>query len=98
MRVEYLHEEFYDQHKKGKWTFFNTKAIEVEESEDEASKYGAACKEDSILEDLRMREAVNNGISNLTIPDPTWMMLYEAKCMDLGIPARSDKQLERFLS
>ena len=25
-------------------------------------------------------------------------MLYEAKCMDLGIPARSDKQLERFLS
>lgn len=50
------------------------------------------------MEDLRLREAVTNGISNLTIADEIWVMLYEAKCIDLGIPARSDKQLERFLS
>ena len=96
-RVEYLHEERFDEHKKGKWTFFNTKAVEVEESTSEEDP-AHGCKEDSILEDLRLREQMNNGVSNLTIPDQVWVMLYEAKCMDLGIPARSDKQLERFLS
>lgn len=31
-KVEYVHEEFYDNNSKGKWTIFNKHALEVEES------------------------------------------------------------------
>ena len=31
-KVEYVHEEFYDNTSKGKWTIFNKHALEVEES------------------------------------------------------------------
>lgn len=31
-KIEYVHEEFYDNNSKGKWTIFNKHALEVEES------------------------------------------------------------------
>ena len=33
-----------------------------------------------------------------SIPESTWLQLYEAKCLDLGIPYKADKQQERFIT
>jgi hypothetical protein len=49
------------------------------------------CKEDSIIEDL-------NNLNGTTISEAVWNKLYEAKCMDLGLPCKSDKQQERFVT
>ena len=97
-RIEYLHEEYYDEATKGKWTIFNKHAVEVDDLDETNQSERFFCKEDSILEDIRLDERINNGVSASTVPDSTWRLLYEAKCMDLGIPCKSDKQLERFIT
>lgn len=33
-RIEYLHEEYYDEATKGKWTIFNKHAVEVDDLDD----------------------------------------------------------------
>ena len=53
--------------------------------------------EDQIIEQLKYEEK-NGGVSHCSIPEKIWLKLYEAKCMDLGIPLKSDKQMERFVT
>ena len=77
----------------GKWTIFNKHAIEIEPEQDpnEKSGRGGVCREDSIIETLISQ-------NQSTIPHHVWSKLYEAKCMDLGLPCKSDKQAERFIT
>lgn len=88
--IEYLHDdvEVYDSNNKRKWvwTFFNKAAVEGEPEQDalDKSARGYLCKEDSIIENL-------NNLNQATISDTIWNKLYEAKCMDLGLPGKSDK-------
>lgn len=91
--IEYIHEEIYDEKRKGKWTIFNKHAVVVEREPEplERSARGYLCKEDSIIESL-------NNQNRSSISDNVWNQLYEAKCMDLGLPCKSDKQQERFVT
>jgi hypothetical protein len=50
-----------------------------------------------ILEQLKAEEKQNGQVSKNQIPIKVWVKLYQSKCMDLGIPWKSDKQLQRFL-
>lgn len=87
-KLEYIHEEFYDTNNKNKWTIFNKHAIEIEQPRvADCSHY--ACQEDQIIENI------NINVSSM--PEELWIKLYEAKCMDLGLPCKSDKQQERFV-
>lgn len=47
-KVEYIHEEFYDNSSKQKWTIFNKHALEICESDEEAHE--PKFMEDSIIE------------------------------------------------
>jgi len=91
--TEYLHEEFYDGESKNKWTIFNKHAIEIKEPE---SDDGGQLEDQIVDEMTKMNRMADSNASN--IPDSTWIALYEAKCIDLGIAAKSDKQLDRFIS
>ena len=51
-KVEYIHEEFYDSKTKGKWTIFNKHAVELTENSEEEDEY--CCKEDSIIEQMKL--------------------------------------------
>jgi hypothetical protein len=35
-----------------------------------------------------MEESKNEGVSLSSIPEKIWLKLFEAKCMDLGIPIK----------
>ena len=80
-----------DTHSRGKWTIFNQQAIEVVEVESEEDGL-LKIKEEEMIKQIMTAD--DNGLN--TIPDQVWTMLYEAKCVDLGIPSKSEKQLERF--
>ena len=95
-KVEYIHEEFYDTKTKGKWTIFNKHAVELtENTDDEEGEF--ACKEDSIIEQMKLDDRTQHPVNICSLPETTWLQLYEAKCYDLGIPCKSDKQQERFI-
>lgn len=89
-KVEYIHEEFYDSKTKGKWTIFNKHAVELtENTDDEENEY--CCKEDSIIEQMKLDDRAQNPVNICNLPETTWLQLYEAKCHDLCIPCKSDK-------
>ena len=90
--IEYIHEEYLDAKGRGKWTVFNQHAVELDNrSEDKC------CLQDTIIEDMRLNDI--NQITHVSnIPESTWISLYQAKCIDLCIPANSQKQQERFIT
>lgn len=65
--IEYIHEEIYDEKRKGKWTIFNKHAVVVEREPEplERSARGYLCKEDSIIESL-------NNQNRSSISDNVW--------------------------
>ena len=91
--VEYLHEEYMDTHSRGKWTIFNKQAIEVVEVDSEEEGL-AKIKEEEIIEQIMTQDQSSLN----TLPDSVWALLYEAKCLDLAIPSKSDKQQLRFMT
>lgn len=93
-KVEYIHEEFYDTESKGKWTIFNKHALEIR---DEAAA-DASGGEDAIIDKMILDEKNNNANNVCALPESTWVKLYDAKCRDLEITCRSDKQQERFVT
>ena len=49
-RIEYIHEERWDEKANGKWTFFNKHAVEIEEDDSSHSDRGFGYEEDNVLE------------------------------------------------
>jgi hypothetical protein len=94
-KVEYIHEVVYDKTSNQQWTIFNKHALEVHECEEETQEI--KFMEDSIIEQMKLDE-LNARSHYCNIPQTTWEMLYEAKCQDLGIPCKMDKQMERFVT
>jgi hypothetical protein len=90
--IEYIHEEYQDAKGRGKWTVFNQHAVELDNKEDIG-----CCLQDSIIEDMKLND-VNQQKHVTNIPESTWHSLYQAKCLDLGIPSNSQKQQERFIT
>lgn len=88
-RVEYIHEEFYDTESKGKWTIFNKHALEIRE---EGAVVDTSCCEDSIIDKMMLDEQRNQASNVCNLPESTWVKLYDAKCRDLEITCRSEKQ------
>lgn len=92
-KVEYVHEIQYDAKTNVKWTIFNKHAIVVEDEEVVVEK----TEEEKILDQLLNEDTVQN--DNITaVPERVWLNLYKAKCQDLGIPCKTDKHQERFLT
>lgn len=56
------------------------------------------CCEDSIINQIMLDEKMNSAVNVCTLPESTWIQLYEAKCRDLEITCKSDKQQERFIT
>lgn len=94
-KVKYVHEEFFDAQSKGKWTIFNKHEVnnDGENSEMERGLH----REESILDQMVLEEKLNPSNKVTQIPESTWLELYQAKCQDIGIPSKSDKQQERFV-
>ena len=86
-KYEFIHEEYYDPKCKGKFTIFNKYAIEVQD-ENEMQERDLKIKEDQIIEKIKLEEQKNEGVSSSSIPEKIWIKLFEAKCMDLGIPIK----------
>jgi len=91
--TEYLHEEIYDAESKNKWTIFNKHAIEIKEPDSE----GDENNEEKLFDAMEKMQAKNDSCET-NISMSTWIALYEAKCVDLRISSKSDKQQERFIS
>jgi hypothetical protein len=88
-KIEYIHEEFYDTESNAKWTIFNKHALEIRDGGATADQ---SCCEDSIIDKI-MEDEKNNNTNNVChLPESTWIKLYNAKCSDLEITCRSDKQ------
>jgi hypothetical protein len=91
--IEYIHEEIHEANSNNKWTIFNKHAIEI----DDRSPQGTIAPEDQIIDEMKLRDKYQNECV-CSVPEKTWIALYEAKCMDLGIPCKSDKHQERFVT
>lgn len=46
--------------------------------------------EDSIIEQMRHADEMQNNVNYSSISENVWIQLYEAKCLDLGIPYKAD--------
>lgn len=90
--IEYLHEVQYDAETRSQWTFFNKHAILRVDEEAPETPY-----EEVIADEMDIGGTTQND-NACDIPKSTWVALYQAKCMDLGIPCKPDKHQERFVT
>jgi hypothetical protein len=73
-KMEYIHEEFYDNQSKGKWTIFNKHAIEVDDYSNNGDE-DMFRKEDHIIDEMRLNH-MRHPVNICLLPESTWIKLY----------------------